>query len=236
MNRYGFPTQEEYYDLERKTVQRLNAWTVLSRNEFCEARLHVNQLKGKLEKREHQNNCIDFTFPFDTRLENKGKWQRVKLHAEIRFASGRLESDIFTVEIFGEKGSKDEHNVIRRIHFDVAIPYVEKNKVEHPVYHVQFAGKSRDSMSDELKEQKQFSFPRIPYRPLSIALFVDMAIRELGTVDLKAMIKNGNWRSVVRKSEDLMLAPFFSNLKDRRERDPNFIFSDLYYEPGDQTD
>lgn len=229
MERYGFPSQEDYYKQELATVKHLLADAHMSNRVYAEARFELLGLMSKLMSK--SNNCISFYFPFDACLE--GKNQRIHLGGAVGFSCRRLKSASYWIEIFGVKGSEQQNAVVRRIHFDAAIPGVEANKSEHPLYHVQFAGRSHEEQSRELESQRQFSYPRVPFTPLSIALFFDFAIRELGTDDLKNVIKNGAWRRLVRSNEKLMLMPFFSNLHKRWQDDHQFIFSDLYYESGD---
>lgn len=233
MERYGFPSQQNYCTLERETIKRLRMLHLLYRNEYSSAREKLEELFNKLGSKKKPLDNILFEFPFETTLEKGCKEQRILLHGEIRFEKGRLQSDSFAIEIFGVKGTKEEGEVIRRIHFDIAIPYVEENKDEHPLYHVQLAGKSRELMSKELQTQKQFSFPRIPFVPMSIALFFDMAVRELGPRELKDWIKLHPWRSLIRKNEKTMLRPFFVHLHKQWRLNSQFIVSDLYYGTGD---
>lgn len=233
MQRFGFPSQQDYCTLERETIMRLRMMHFLYRKEYSSAREKLEELYGKLGSKNKPLDNIRFEFPFETTLEKKCKEQRILLHGEIRFADGRLQSDSFAIEIFGRKGTSEEHEVVRRIHLDIAIPYVEENKDEHPLYHVQLAGKSHELMSQELQTQKKFSFPRIPFVPMSIALFFDMAVRELGPKELKDWIKLHPWRSLIRKNEKTMLRPFFVYLHKQWRLNSQFIISDLYYGPGD---
>lgn len=231
MQRYGFPSRASYYAHERETVKKLFAIV----GQLCpflhEALSSLSALTSKLKA--STNDCIEFYFPFETCLERKQKCQTIHLRSKVEFEGDRLTYNSYWVEMFGIKGTDLQNKLIRRIHFDVAIPGVEKNKQEHPLYHVQFAGRSHEDVSQEFAEQMPLSYPRVPFMPFSIALFFTFAIRELGNDDLKNVVKLGAWRELVRKSEELMLVPFFTYLYkswcDKRQD----LFSDLYYESGD---
>lgn len=62
-----------------------------------------------------------------------------------------------------------------------------------------------------------------------------MAIREVGTKELKMVVDGGGWRKIVRASEDLMIYPYFENIIGRKQKCASFILSDVYYESGDEA-
>lgn len=229
MIRYNYPPLAEYLAQEKETIKYLMMRPAL--NKYGKFRSDLCGIYDKL--RSASTRCITWEFLFETKLEKQEKRHCIKLSGQVKFDERRLTFSSHCIEIFGEVGTKDEGSVIRQMHFDVAFPW-EMNKKDHPLYHVQCDGKY-DIDCHKDKNACHISLPRIPFYPLSLALFLNMAIKELGPEDLKVLIAVGKWKEIVRSNEDKMIYPFWENVMTRRKKDHSFIIPDVYYESGNEA-
>lgn len=234
MKRYGYPDMERYLECEKKTFKHLES-SHLFRSNFPDCIQEIDRVFSivssfirdapKKKRKKCGKLIINPTIAFVAELE--GKKHNVKLCSNVEFEEDRLVSSVQIIEIFGSVGSINENKIISRIHFDVAIPG-ETNKQHHPLYHVQVGGEAKGDV--EIVGDHGLSLPRIPYRPMTSAMFFDMAIRELDTDEHKQFIKEGSWIEIVRENEELMYYSFVEEISRRKSSNHNFVLSDLYYE------
>lgn len=234
MERYGFPPLKDYLVQELATLQHLQCSTSLrsacpqSSGSLSKALGVVRTYAEKQKKRKVWNTgSVEFqlSLEFETVLDGKSHW--VKLYSCVGFRDGKLSKFSQAIEVFGAKGLDTEGSIVRRIHFDVALPN-EPNKKYHPLYHVQVGGESCDNI--RVLDESKLSYPRIPYRPLSLALFLDMSIRELAPKQLKSFVNESAWQGIVRSNEELMIYPFWNKIREQFEKNSGFVLSDIYYE------
>lgn len=231
MNRYKYPSLDQYIAQERATIRYLMTQSAIRKYDAFAGQLSglYDKLKGKF------NRNIIWDFEFKSDLEKQRKTHAVRLSGKVEFDTDRLTFSSHNITIFGVVDTEFQSKVIRQLHFDVALPW-EKNKALHPLYHIQSEGAYDVGGKDDVAEEScHVSLPRIPFYPLSFALFFDMSIRELGSKDLKTMIDVGGWREIIRANEDKMIYPFWDEVMHRKNTRGTFIIPDIYYEPGDQA-
>jgi len=111
-----------------------------------------------------------------------------------------------------------QYTLLRKFHFDVAVgnKKVGGRLQRHPRFHLQYCGEMVPYMSkmglrtgqlDQL--HPWLSEPRIFYTPMSLALMLDMSLREFPDPESAKFRSTGEWRGIVREHESLMLRPFF---------------------------
>lgn len=113
----------------------------------------------------------------------------------------------------------DPHpSILRKFHFDVTVASSlgSSRRQAHPTCHLQYCGKMlpymsqlgcRSSQLDQM--HARLSEPRIFYWPMSLALLIDMALREFPDQDSTKFREDSNWRGLVRGQEELVLKPFY---------------------------
>lgn len=108
-------------------------------------------------------------------------------------------------------------SILRKFHFDVATAEKATRRQQHPRCHLQYCGSMLPLMRDLGCTQGQLdqmhpklSEPRIFFQPMSLALLIDMAMREFPDDASKRFRQNHNWRGLVRAQEALVLRPFYS--------------------------
>lgn len=221
MKEYGFPGADDYLSLARDTVECIrNQHEVRSENnEFCSS---IDQLFCQLSNKNAAGFCFNgmLCSIIDDHEHN------VRVGGKVGFSQGELQEQSYWIEVFGMKDSDRSKKVLYRIHFDVAVPGMDKNKELHPLYHLQLGGKPRDAhyIDDEIQH---WSIPRIPYFPLSLALFLEIVFREFGGELVRnRFIKSDSWRKIVAKNERRMLGAFAQTFRQV----PNKTVSGIYYE------
>lgn len=113
--------------------------------------------------------------------------------------------------------------ILRKFHFDIATGSAksERRLQQHPRSHLQYCGKMVPQMATmgcreaQLVElQPWLSEPRIFFWPMSLALLIDMALHEFPDERSKRFREQPEWRSLVRKQEDLVLRRFYQKCID----------------------
>lgn len=106
-------------------------------------------------------------------------------------------------------------SILRKFHFDVATSLSRRQP--HPICHIQYCGEMLNIMSnlgyrDEQLQQLHTKVrePRVFFHPMSLALLVDMALREFPDEMVhKNILRSPEWRNLIRRNEDLMWKKFF---------------------------
>lgn len=221
MKEYGFPGASVYLSLAKATVECLRNQPELrmENNEFfCSIDQLFNQLSNKAAIGFHFNGI--FCSIIDDHEHN------VRVGGNVGFAQGELQEQSYWIEVFGKKDSDCANKILYRIHFDVAVPGIDKNKELHPLYHVQLGGKSREAFYID-DEMQHWSIPRIPYFPLSLALFLEIVFREFGGELVRdRFIRSNGWRKIIAKNERTMLGAFANTFRQV----PSKTISGIYYE------
>ena len=221
MKEYGFPDASNYLSLAKATVEciRNQREVRTENNEFCSSIDQLfNQLSNKKATGFHFNGILGSII--DEHEHN------VRVGGKVVFSQGELQEQSYWIEVFGKKDSGDSNKILYRIHFDVAVPGIDKNKELHPLYHVQLGGKPREARYID-GEMKHWSIPRIPYFPLSLALFLEIVFREFGGgLARDRFIKSNDWREIVAQNERRMLSAFARTFRQGSSK----TVSGIYYE------
>ena len=123
--------------------------------------------------------------------------------------------------------------LLRKYHFDYAPPGKTRRQ-PHPIFHIQYAGK----LSPKLQEMRiddshldvWLSEPRLCYFPTSLALLINMVLKEFPNDKNIRLVESTEWRSLIRSNEDLILAPFFKGCnRFFSGREKKLFINDFYY-------
>ncbi len=80
------------------------------------------------------------------------------------------------------------------------------------------------------------SEPRLFYFPMSLALLINIVLMEFPDNKNKEFIATDEWRSVIRKNENLILRPFFEACheffprKGQEQKNQPLFINDFYYD------
>lgn len=131
------------------------------------------------------------------------------------------------------ENNETSSRVLRKFHFDYA-PSRINYRHPHPVFHLHYGGR----LSGELKNMnlveshlcQKFDSPRICYYPISLALLINFVLMEFPDEKNKKFLERSEWRTLIRRNEKLILAPFFKKCHEFFNRKSNQIFiSDFCY-------
>lgn len=104
------------------------------------------------------------------------------------------------------------HRLIRKYHFDYILPGLVRRQ-PHPVFHLQYAGELSPRLLRLNLEHNHMdtwlSEPRLVFMPMSLALLVDIVLKEFPDERTEKVIERSGWRDLIRKNENLLLAPYF---------------------------
>jgi len=131
------------------------------------------------------------------------------------------------------------HTILRKFHFDVTAGNEEPGgrMQRHPRFHLQYCGEMVPYMRqlgvgtrqlDQL--HPSLSEPRVFYTPMSLALMLDMTLREFPDPASAKFRATGEWRGIIREHESLVLLPFFEKcVKGINQNGPIEILADQFY-------
>lgn len=107
-------------------------------------------------------------------------------------------------------------SILRKFHFDFAPKAFNTDRQPHPVFHVQYCGELFDGMATMGYRPEQLNQlhtkvrePRILFTPMTLALLIDMSIREFSNPTLIKLRDSPEWKNIVRKNELDVLKPFY---------------------------
>lgn len=127
-----------------------------------------------------------------------------------------------------------QKRILRKFHFDYTSPQSPQRQ-PHPFFHLQYGGKLSLKLQNENLEHQHIdawlSEPRLCYTPLSLALLINMILKEFPNEINSKVIESSEWRDLIRKNENLLLAPFYKichNFMSMRRSDQLFT-NDFYY-------
>jgi hypothetical protein len=106
----------------------------------------------------------------------------------------------------------DNRKIIRKFHFDYT-PENIKKRGSHPVFHLQYPGKlsaqllglklAHDHLDAGLSE------PRIPFTPMSLALTINLILKEFPDERTNQAVEDKTWRELIKTNEKDFLYPYF---------------------------
>jgi hypothetical protein len=137
---------------------------------------------------------------------------------------------------------KNDNYIMRKFHFDYTVPEKQESYPK-PIYHLHYAGKltpllKKKGFNDEERIDSHFSEPRLFYTPMSLALLLNLILREFKDPeddDVTRIMENSFWKSIIIENENLLLKPFFetcSKFFEKRENKTDFkdkLFTTDYY-------
>jgi hypothetical protein len=105
--------------------------------------------------------------------------------------------------------------VLRKFHFDITPSAAGTRRQSHPLSHLQYCGKLTKRMEklnyrpEHLKHMHyELSEPRVFFWPMSLALLIDLTLREFAEMSSYTFRQGAGWRNLVRRDEVLVLQKF----------------------------
>ena len=139
---------------------------------------------------------------------------------------------------FAVSRAEDEfQKVMRKMHFDHA-PCNLEARTAHPFSHIQYAGTLAPCMREAgftdasiSHMNPDFEGPRIPCPPISLAMLIHLLLREFPDTNGTKLIERSDWRSLVRRNEELLLKDFHWSCWHQIHVGKRLISDLFYYDP-----
>ena len=134
----------------------------------------------------------------------------------------------------------NRNSLLKKLHFDFSDP-TRSYKQPHPVFHFQHPGELTPALSKNGYDighlSPWLSEPRLPYYPMTLALLVNCILREFPDSISQDLIERDEWRGIIKKDEELVLAPYYKQCSDFiKKRQDNvykgikfLLTNDFYY-------
>ena len=120
-----------------------------------------------------------------------------------------------------------EKKLLRKFHFDY--DPLNQNSKSHPLFHLQYAGKLTPRLKEKGIEDNQLeswlSEPRLFYFPLSLALLINLIWKEFPSLKTSKLSETSEWRCLVKRNEELIIAPFFSGCNSFFQKESGQLFT-----------
>jgi len=129
----------------------------------------------------------------------------------------------------------DPLSMIRKFHFDYAIPNKDSSKWPKPVYHLQYGGEQSKGLEalkiDISGLHPKISSPRISYGPINLAILFDMIFFEFRTEETIGIVERSEWRDLMKNNEDIILKPFYEVMDKfiKTDHKSSFLIRDFNY-------
>jgi len=105
------------------------------------------------------------------------------------------------------------HRLLRKYHFDYVLAETYRRQ-PHPIFHLQYAGKLSKRLQDLQIEHEHLdawlSEPRLFFTPMSLALLVNIVLKEFPNERTEKIIERSDWRKLIIDNENFLLAPYYA--------------------------
>jgi hypothetical protein len=229
----GHLQYSEFIKNELYTLNVLSGFTFMAQNfsDLYSNALEFHSTYYTLSKKNQINNKpFSFGTHFDLNIEKAIRRFTIECQVLPNFSMATYVLGIFI------DNCEDQPHVIRKFHFDYAIPI--KGQEAKPVYHIQYGGKATPKIQYGEKENEVLnpwlSNPRISYTPMSLALLLDSVFYELKEHNESAngIIERDEWRQLIKRNEEKILKPYYKKVTDflnGGKYKPEFLLRDFCY-------
>ncbi len=189
-----------------------------------------------------KNRVKNFEFNFESKFTINADTLEgiVYVGAKILKSGDDIGNVTYYVAICKEEQGKKK--ILRKYHFDYnpasSTQGRDNSRNSHPTFHLQYAGKLSPELEklsmDDSHMDTWLSEPRLCYSPISLALLINLVFKEFPGEMSRRLIERSEWRNLIKKNEDLILAPFFKKCQmffsHREQKKVKGLFTnDFYY-------
>lgn len=223
-----YPTPQNIFDCEVETLQFIKD-NFFIYQEFSKMATDAYNYFPKAKTARN----LKFEFESELQIRIEGKQGFAYLGSAIKIINANQLDDIsYYVAICNN--DIPQKKILRKLHFDYTSPQ-SPQKHPHPVFHLQYGGKLSLKLQNENLEHQHMdawlSEPRLCFIPISLALLINLILKEFPDEINSKIIESPEWRDLIRKNENLLLAPFYKichNFMSTRSSHQLFT-NDFYY-------
>lgn len=177
---------------------------------------------------------FNFSSNLDICLDQRsGKMGCADIGSVIKTRDGRYEQVSYSLAIHSKDNTR--YRLLRMYHFDYALPDAVCRQ-PHPVFHLQYAGglfgRLRSLPIQHAHLDAWLSEPRLFFTPMSLALLINIVLKEFPDKNAIEVIERSEWRDLIRKNEMRLLTPYFRcchNFMNSINNVGKLLTSDFYY-------
>lgn len=204
----NYPTFQDFWKNEFKTLEYLRSRTLLK--DYSDLADSINTTYLEYFSKNKKNEVDDFKFHCAFTMEIENHFHEVIIGANVLV--DYMECSYF-LAIVGKDDDKDK--LIRKFHFDYAIPQNETRQ-NVPVFHLQYGGQLSPKTGEEGftgdKLDTWLSLPRLNFFPVNLAILMDTMFCEFRTVETNKIVQDNDWRSLIYNNELLLTRNYFNNI------------------------
>lgn len=223
-----YPKPKDILDCELETLKFLTENPVIN-SYFSKLYSDAYQYYTRIKNDQR----LKFNFESELQISMEGREGHAHIGANIMLIDkNNYEGISYSLAICNN--DKPKARLLRRYHFDYALPSLLRRQ-PHPVFHLQYAGKLSPRLQSLNLEHQHIdawlSEPRLCYSPMSLALLINMIFKEFPNETNIKLSESSEWRNLIRKNENLLLAPFYKichNFISTRTSQKLFV-NDFYY-------
>lgn len=205
-----FPPPIKFFKNEINTLERIRNNPAFEKN-FSQLVYDADDYLTKNSKSIRKKIPAEFNFAFQSRIDGITINNRLgTAHIGASMMAKKDNYEILTYYFM----LCDSKKVIRKFHFDYTPTNIEK-RIPHPIFHLQYPGELSDHLLRLNLEHDHLecglSEPRIPFIPMSLALTINLILKEFRNEQTHNVIYDRTWRDLIKTNEDLLLRPYFIN-------------------------
>ena len=220
------PAYRALVQLEDKTLKFLH--DVLSQREMF---WHGEGQVKKYWSKPHPD-CFSFSTYWDVIYRCKGC--HVFLGAVIKKRHGGEQVANSTYFMSIVERTNQRKRILRQFHFDYVTERQDRRQA-HPRLHLQYCGRFPPAMTElgindeDMKLlQPDVDGPRIFFRPMTLALLMNIAFYEFPGGEIDEVRKRGEWQNLVRENEKVVLRPFYECCARLAGKEKSIFFDKVY--------
>lgn len=229
----GYPSPSELIDNEISTLESLKNDSVLAA-----WKIGLVSDADNAYYRARTSSSFNFDSSFEINVDNKPGTAFIGGKIIPSNDGNRYNLITYYLAICRNEGGNNK--TLRKFHFDYAEPK-SSYRQPHPVFHFQQPGKLTHAMIEAGCDIEHLdpwlSEPRLPYRPMSLALLINLIFIEFPEEKTDKCIKRKEWRSLIKINEELLLYPYYEQcyrFVDRSKKgvikgQSRLLTNDFYY-------
>lgn len=228
MNEF-YPEPKKLLKFERETLQFLKDCYIV-KTKFAELSNDANTYYYKI-KNGLKNSTFYFESRFDIKFEGRDGYAHISSEI-VKENEKKFKKISYNLAVYEQ--TKNSAKILRKFHFDYD-PRETHHRQPHPISHLQYGGKLSKKLEelnlDAAHLDMDINGPRLCYFPISLALLIHFILMEFPGEKNDSLMERNEWRTIVKRDERLILAPFFKNchLFFNSKNNSKLFINDFYY-------
>lgn len=201
-----FPPPNKLFQIEANTLRRIKNNPIFGRH-FKQLVSDAEDYLLRISKPIQKKTLREFNFEsLINKITIDGKYGTAHVAALITTKNNEYKQLSYDIALC------DDIKIIRKFHFDYTPENIKKRGL-HPIFHLQYPGElSTQLLSLKLEHEHLDSYlsePRIPFTPMSLALTINLILKEFPDERTHQAVEDKTWRELIKTNETDFLGPYF---------------------------